>query len=44
MAFGDYMNDIEMLKNSKFSYAMQNAHPFVKKMQLILLSQMMTSV
>lgn len=31
MAFGDYMNDIEMLKNSKFSYAMQNAHPVVKK-------------
>lgn len=31
MAFGDYMNDIEMLKNSKFSYAMQNAHPFVKE-------------
>ena len=31
MAFGDYMNDIEMLKNSKFSYAMENAHPFVKE-------------
>ncbi len=31
MVFGDYMNDIDMLKNSKFSYAMQNAHPDVKK-------------
>lgn len=31
MAFGDYMNDIEMLKNSKFSYAMENAHPSVKE-------------
>ncbi len=31
MAFGDYMNDIEMLKNSKYSYAMENAHPFVKE-------------
>ncbi|MFC5872993.1 hypothetical protein SAMN05443633_10897 [Chryseobacterium arachidis] len=31
MAFGDYMNDIQMLENSKYSYAMQNAHPSVKK-------------
>ncbi|SDI68011.1 hypothetical protein SAMN05421846_111158 [Chryseobacterium taeanense] len=31
MAFGDYMNDIEMLKNSKYSYAMKNAHPSVKQ-------------
>jgi len=31
MAFGDYMNDIEMLKNSKYSYAMENAHPSVKE-------------
>ena len=31
MAFGDYMNDIEMLKNSKYSYAMKNAHPSVKE-------------
>ncbi|WP_415327014.1 Cof-type HAD-IIB family hydrolase [Chryseobacterium sp. MMS23-Vi53] len=30
MAFGDYMNDIEMLKNAKYSYAMKNAHPSVK--------------
>ncbi|WP_426478421.1 Cof-type HAD-IIB family hydrolase [Chryseobacterium sp. CBSDS_008] len=31
MAFGDYMNDIEMLKNAKYSYAMKNAHPNVKE-------------
>ncbi len=31
MAFGDYMNDIQMLENSKYSYAMRNAHPSVKK-------------
>ncbi|MCJ8154386.1 Cof-type HAD-IIB family hydrolase [Chryseobacterium sp. SSA4.19] len=31
MAFGDYMNDIEMLKNSRYSYAMKNAHPSVKE-------------
>ncbi|MDR6513446.1 Cof-type HAD-IIB family hydrolase [Chryseobacterium camelliae] len=31
MAFGDYMNDIEMLKNAQYSYAMKNAHPSVKE-------------
>lgn len=31
MSFGDYMNDIQMLKNSKYSYAMENAHPSVKE-------------
>ncbi len=31
MAFGDYMNDVEMLKKAHYSYAMENAHPFVKK-------------
>lgn len=30
MAFGDYMNDSEMLKLAKYSYAMANAHPNVK--------------
>lgn len=30
MAFGDYNNDIELLKRAKFSYAMANAHPDVK--------------
>lgn len=29
-AFGDYLNDIEMLRDSHFSYAMENAHPDVK--------------
>lgn len=31
MAFGDYMNDIQMLQNTHYSYAMQNAHPAVKE-------------
>ncbi|WP_029489869.1 HAD family hydrolase [Aquimarina agarivorans] len=31
MAFGDYNNDLEMLKKASFSYAMENAHPNVKK-------------
>ncbi len=31
MAFGDYLNDIEMLKNAHYSYAMENAHPTVKE-------------
>ncbi len=26
-AFGDYLNDIEMLRAVKYSYAMENAHP-----------------
>lgn len=30
LAFGDYNNDIEMLKVAYFSYAMENAHPLVK--------------
>jgi Cof subfamily protein (haloacid dehalogenase superfamily) len=31
MAFGDFLNDVEMLQESRFSYAMENAHPDVKK-------------
>ncbi|MFY7671453.1 HAD family hydrolase [Tenacibaculum sp. MEBiC06402] len=31
LVFGDYNNDIEMLKKAHFSYAMENAHPLVKK-------------
>ncbi len=31
LVFGDYNNDIEMLKLAYFSYAMENAHPDVKK-------------
>lgn len=32
MSFGDYFNDVEMLKESYYSYAMDNAHPQVKKL------------
>ncbi len=31
MSFGDYLNDLEMLKASGHSYAMENAHPKVKQ-------------
>ena len=31
MAFGDYLNDVEMLKKAKFSFAMENAHSEVIK-------------
>ncbi len=31
MVFGDYLNDLEMIKNAKYSYAMENAHPLLKK-------------
>ncbi len=31
MAFGDFNNDLEMLSYSYFSYAMENAHPNIKK-------------
>ena len=31
MAFGDYLNDLDMLKCSHFSFAMENAHETVKK-------------
>ena len=27
MVFGDYLNDLEMMKVAKYSYAMKNAHP-----------------
>lgn len=30
MAFGDYNNDLELLKCAKYSYAMANAHPNIK--------------
>lgn len=29
MAFGDYMNDLDMIQNAKYGYAMKNAHPKV---------------
>lgn len=31
LAFGDYLNDLEMLDKAHYSYAMANAHPDVKK-------------
>ncbi len=31
MAFGDYMNDYELLENAKYSFAMANAHPRIKE-------------
>ena len=31
LAFGDYNNDIEMLQLADYSFAMENAHPNVKK-------------
>lgn len=31
MAFGDYLNDLEMLQAVKYSYAMANAHDDIKK-------------
>ena len=31
LAFGDFLNDIEMLEDAHYSFAMKNAHPEVKK-------------
>ena len=31
MAFGDYLNDYEMMQSCKYSYAMGNAHPKLKE-------------
>lgn len=31
MVFGDYLNDLEMMQSAKFSFAMENAHPDIKK-------------
>lgn len=31
MIFGDYLNDLEMMKEGYFSYAMENAHPEIKE-------------
>ena len=31
MVFGDYMNDFEMMREGYFSYAVENAHPEIKK-------------
>ncbi len=32
MAFGDYLNDSEMMKYCAYSYAMENAHPKLKEL------------
>lgn len=31
MCFGDFMNDVGLMENCRFSYAMKNAHPDFKK-------------
>jgi hypothetical protein len=31
MVFGDYNNDLEMLALSEYSFAMENAHPAIKR-------------
>lgn len=31
MVFGDYLNDLEMMKEGKYSFAMANAHPLLKE-------------
>lgn len=31
MVFGDFLNDVEMMRSAKYSYAMENAHPDVKR-------------
>ena len=31
LAFGDYLNDVELLQKAHYSYAMANAHPDIKK-------------
>lgn len=31
MLFGDYLNDYEMMKTGRYSYAMENAHPQLKE-------------
>ena len=30
MVFGDYNNDLEMMEQATYSFAMQNAHPNIK--------------
>lgn len=32
LVFGDYLNDIELIKSATHSYAMKNAHPQLKKL------------
>ena len=30
MVFGDYLNDLEMMDEAAYSFAMANAHPLLK--------------
>jgi len=32
MVFGDYLNDIEMMQEANFSFAMANAHRHIKEL------------
>lgn len=32
MVFGDYLNDVEMIQQAYFSFAMENAHPQIKEL------------
>ena len=31
LVFGDYLNDLDMIENAGYSYAMKNAHPQILK-------------
>lgn len=31
MVFGDYLNDLEMMENAYYSYAMKNGHEKIKE-------------
>lgn len=31
LAFGDYLNDLDMIQNAHYSYAMKNAHPKIQE-------------
>jgi hydroxymethylpyrimidine pyrophosphatase-like HAD family hydrolase len=41
MAFGDYLNDLEMMKQAPYSFAMENAHPDIKKQPALWQKAMM---
>lgn len=36
LVFGDYLNDIEMMGTAKYSYAMKNAHPEIRKVSALV--------
>jgi HAD superfamily hydrolase (TIGR01484 family) len=41
MAFGDYLNDLEMMQQAHYSFAMENAHPDIKKQPALWRKAMM---